>query len=90
MLKHITVSEVRERITRVVGQEKAAMLVQATLDRIGRNILETPEDLLLFAECLETEEGLVRCIGRALKTQALVRGAVEPESPHSGPLVGHE
>jgi hypothetical protein len=89
MLKRITVSEVRERISRVVGQEKAAMLVQETLDRIGRNILETPEDLLLFAACLETHEGLVRCIGRALKTQALVRGAVDADAPHSRPPARH-
>jgi len=80
MLTQVTVSEIRERITRVVGQEKAASLTQETLARIGRKVIETPDDLLLFAECLEGEEGLVKFIGRALKTQALLRGAQTHES----------
>jgi hypothetical protein len=81
MLTQVTVSEIRERITRVVGQEKAASLTQETLHRIGRNILETPDDLLLFARCLEDQQGLVRCIGRALKAQALLRGAQDVTRP---------
>jgi hypothetical protein len=84
MLTRVTVSEIRERIARVVGHEKAVSLTQETLDRIGRNILETPEDLLLFAECLEMEDGLVKFIGRSLKTQALLRGAHEPGEHHEG------
>ena len=87
MLTQVTVGEIRERITRVVGQEKANSLTQETLARIGRKGLETPEDLLLFAKCLESEDGLVKFIGRALKTQALLRGAHaddDEEEEHAG------
>ena len=68
MLTQVTVSEIRERLTRVLGEEKAASLTHETLERIGRKTIETPDDLLLFAESLEADVGLVKFIGRALNS----------------------
>jgi hypothetical protein len=68
---------VHERMVKALGPRRAGEILRETLDRFGERMLETPQDMLDFAELLIKSGGLVQAVGRSLKVQALLRGAVE-------------
>lgn len=69
-----------ERLAKVVGQEKAAAIRAQALSAIGLEALVSPQDVLHFADALIPQGGIVEAIGRAMKVQALLRGAIEAPS----------
>lgn len=70
-------SNVHERLSKALGAKRAAEVMRETLGRIGGRPIDTPQDMLEFAELLVKSGGLVQAVGRSLKVQALLRGAVE-------------
>jgi hypothetical protein len=72
------VAFVLERLGKAVGPKRAGEVMHqalATFDEERR--LDAPQDLLEIAERLVRQGGLVQAVGRSLKVQALLRGAVE-------------
>ena len=68
---------VHERLVKALGSVRAAEVFRDACDRFGDRPVETPQDLLDIAEVLVRLGGLVQAVGRSLKVQALLRGAVE-------------
>jgi hypothetical protein len=68
---------VLERLVKALGERRAAEVFGEALDRFGDGNIETPQDMLDFAEILIRSGGLVQAVGRSLKVQALLRGAEE-------------
>lgn len=66
-----------ERLTKALGPTRATDITREVLSRLGSRELESPQDLLDFAVLLIKHGGLVQAVGRSLKVQALLRGAVE-------------
>jgi hypothetical protein len=65
------------KLVNVMGAERASKLIAETLERIGRERLETPEDRYRFATELMRHGGVLEAIGRAIKIQAILLGAKE-------------
>jgi hypothetical protein len=68
---------VYERMSKALGPKRAAEVMREALAQLDDRRLEGPEDVLAFAERLIATTGLVQVVGRSLKVQALLRGAVE-------------
>jgi hypothetical protein len=68
---------VRGRLSKALGPGRAQEIMLETTERMGGRDLESPQDLLTFAELLIKAGGLVQAVGRSLKVQALLHGAVE-------------
>jgi hypothetical protein len=68
---------VHERLVKALGDRRAAEVFHATCDDFGDRLIDSPQDMLDFAEALIRAGGLVQAVGRSLKVQALLRGAVE-------------
>lgn len=68
---------VYERLSKALGAKRAGEVMVDAMTRLDRNELETPQDMLDLAEILVRAGGLVQAVGRSLKVQALLRGAVE-------------
>jgi hypothetical protein len=75
MLSMILLNEIRARLSRVLGQERAEELIREVLAEIGLAELVTADDLLAFGKALGARGGMLRVVGNALKTQAVLRGA---------------
>ena len=68
---------VHERLVKALGGKRAAEVMRDALTTLGDHPLDTPADLLVIAEVMIRSGGLVQAVGRTLKVQALLRGAVE-------------
>lgn len=68
---------VHERLVKALGAKRAAEVFREALTQLGDRPIETPQDMLDFAAVLIRSGGLVQAVGRSLKVQALLRGAVE-------------
>ncbi len=68
---------VHERLVKALGDRRAGEVFRATSDAFGGRLIDTPQDMLDFAEALIRAGGLVQAVGRSLKVQALLRGGVE-------------
>lgn len=75
-----------ERLSKVIGTERTEMLRREALQALGITTLTTPQEVLDFATYLTRYGGVIEAIGRAMKVQALLRGAIEapPEFAKTG------
>jgi hypothetical protein len=69
------------RLRRALGQAAADRCAADVLAQLGRRELESPTDLLEFANCLLQQNGAAHVVGSALKVHALLRGARERAAP---------
>ena len=69
---------VHDRLVKALGDRRAGEVFRDACGRFGDRLIETPQDMLDFAEVLVRLGGLIQAVGRSLKVQALLRGAVEP------------
>jgi hypothetical protein len=65
------------KLTNVMGDVRAVTVMQDILSRAKLEEVRTPQDLLLVAEHMIASGGLLEVVGRALKVQAVLRGASE-------------
>jgi hypothetical protein len=68
---------IHERLVKAMGARRAAEVFREGHARFGERNIETPQDMLEFASLLIESGGLVQAVGRSLKVQALLRGAIE-------------
>ncbi|MFT3768759.1 MAG: hypothetical protein QM820_25210 [Minicystis sp.] len=68
---------VHERLVKALGVKRAGEVMQEALDRFEGRSVNTSQDMYDFAEILMKSGGLVQAVGRTIKVQALLRGAVE-------------
>lgn len=66
-----------ERLSKVIGRERTEALRKEALQALGLKALTTPQEVLDFSSYLMRHGGVIEAIGRAMKVQALLRGAVE-------------
>ena len=69
--------QVHQRLAKALGPKRAAEAMAHGFARLGGRPIDTPQDMLDFAEALVKSVGLVQAVGRSLKVQALLRGAIE-------------
>jgi hypothetical protein len=69
------------KLVNVLGAQRARLLVAEILAEIGLGALNTPDDRLQFSLALIKRGGLVEAIGRAIKIQAILHGARDPDLP---------
>lgn len=69
-----------EKVSRILGDEKARELVEQVQAETGLTSFDGPDDLYTFGHALVRRGGLLEAIGRSVKIQALLRGAQEPEA----------
>jgi hypothetical protein len=74
---------VYERVTNALGPKRAGEVLRDALHRVGDRPVNTPDDMLTLAEAMIAQGGLVEAIGRALKVQALLRGAAAASPSHA-------
>src|SRR5690349_2940614 len=86
-----------QKLANVLGPEQARKVTGEILRQLGINDLRAPDDRLRFGEALIARGGLLESIGRAIKMQAILHGAVEaPPAPvqsrstPAGPRPGRE
>lgn len=65
----------REKMTRVLGESRAAQLYAEILAEIGRDSLESADDLLAFARALSGRGAFEGAVGAMLSVQAVMKGA---------------
>jgi len=68
---------VQERMAKALGAARAGEVLAQAFNRFGERRVETPQDMLDFADVLMGSGGLVQAVGRSLKVLALLRGALE-------------
>ncbi len=68
---------IHERLVKALGPRRASEVFREALTFFGDRPVETPQDMYDFATILIRAGGLVQAVGRTLKVQALLRGAVE-------------
>lgn len=66
-----------ERLSKALGPKRAGEVMNEAISRLNGISVETPQDMLDVAEILVKAGGLVQAVGRSLKVQALLRGAIE-------------
>ena len=66
---------VREKLSRDFDADEAERVIQETLQKLGLDSLETPDDLLAFGTELTAHEGLLGIVGGSIRIQARVHGA---------------
>ena len=71
------VPTVHERMVRALGPARAGEVLGDAFTRFGDRMVDTPQDMLDFAELLMEGGGLVQAVARSLKVQALLHGARE-------------
>lgn len=73
---------VLKKLSNIMGPVEGPKLISSTCKALGLKGLDTPQDRMLFACALIQRGGLLEAIGRAIKIQALLHGAIEP-GPHT-------
>ena len=68
-------NECLSRLVHVFGASKGNAIYSETLERIGRDVLDSADDEMAFADALIQGGGLLETIGRSLRVRALLRGA---------------
>jgi hypothetical protein len=68
---------VLSKMVRVLGQEKAAALLEETMTSVGLTRLYTVQELLFVSNALVKAGGFPSVVGRSLKVYAILRGASE-------------
>lgn len=68
---------VYERLRKALGTAKGAEVMRQVLTSFASRPVETPQDLLEFAERLLRLGRLTQPVGRSLKVDAILRGATE-------------
>lgn len=71
------------RLIKAVGREKGMRVGGEALSAIGLKELQTPNDLMGFANHLIRLGGAIEFVGRALKVSALLRGAVDKNGTYA-------
>lgn len=66
------------KLSRVLGAAPAREIMDRTLRALGKNTLETPNDLHRFAQLLIKEKGFASAVGGILSVDAVMLGA-KPE-----------
>ena len=64
-----------ERLTRAMGPIDGPTTRRVVLSELGFDAIQSPSQLLLFAERLIHRGGVFEAVGRGLKVTALLRGA---------------
>ena len=64
-----------DKLTRVLGAERAGALWDEILAQTGLPEVSTPNDLLVVANALTEREGFVRVVGHSLQAKATILGA---------------
>lgn len=75
--------EAKQTLSKVLGAERGAETMARARNIAGVGVIASPADLLSFAEALIQDGGFTEVVGRALKVQALLRGA---DGPSGGDL----
>lgn len=65
----------RTKLDKVLGAEKARVVLADGLKQCRMASIDTPDDLFRFARVLETQGGIVATIGALLALHAVMRGA---------------
>src|SRR5262245_42546790 len=77
-----------DRLNRALGADVAARYQRDALDALKIEAIQTPNDLLGFADYLVTQGGVPEAVGRALRVTALLRGAGRTANGSSNPTAG--
>jgi hypothetical protein len=64
-----------EKLTRVLGGDRAQRIYLETLERSGLSDIRTAEDLDAFGQQLSTRSGFEAAVGEMLSVAAILRGA---------------
>jgi hypothetical protein len=73
------------KLAKLVGPERAAGLVASVCRRASLETLDSPNDLLRFAEALGEEGGFVGAMGALLRMQAVLDGATPTRGDEQEP-----
>lgn len=65
-----------DKITNMMGPSKARQFIDDTMRSIHLTQVTTMDDLLQFGEALIARGGVIEAIGRSIKIQAILHGAV--------------
>jgi hypothetical protein len=66
-----------QKLVNVLGAERARKLSGEILRQIGVTDLRSPNDRLRFGDALIARGGVLESIGRSIKIQAILHGAIE-------------
>ena len=66
---------VATRLKKMLGEEKGTEVLTELFLKLGKNNVETPDELKRVADELIARGGLTKMIGHSLMTEALLRGA---------------
>jgi hypothetical protein len=66
-----------QKLVNVMGRERADAVIAETLRQLSLRELRTADDCLRFGDALIHRGGLLGAIGRAIKIQAILNGAIE-------------
>ena len=67
----------RRKLNKVMGPRSGPTLYQDTCRELGLEEIQTPNDSLLFGDALIAKGGILASVGRSIKIQAILFGAVE-------------
>jgi hypothetical protein len=66
-----------EKLENILGRERASEVWASELQLLGVADLDEPGDRLRFGQALVRHGGILEAIGRSIKVQAVLRGAVD-------------
>ena len=66
-----------QKLVNLLGRERAEAVVRETLASTGLTGLLTPDDRYRFARQLIKQGGVLEAVGKAMRIQAILHGAVE-------------
>jgi hypothetical protein len=65
-----------QKIHNVMGEDKGQKLIDETMRSVRLSRVTTVDDLLKFGEALVVQGGVIEAIGRSIKIQAVLHGAL--------------
>ena len=69
------------RLVKLMGDRRGSELFRTIIQEQHLEELRTADDLMIFAVALMARGGVYQAVGRAVKIQALLDGAVEQPEP---------